>query len=139
MIEWKHNKGLYLVAFYPFPETDYRTRSAFEVCYAALMDAYQCDIMIINDPKEANALMNFVPIVAIEEENKNTQPLAEFEHPEKVAYLVGNTTYRWPSYWFDDVVAHVHIPTPTFDAPLYGFQAASIVLHDRYMKNGAGI
>jgi hypothetical protein len=135
MIDWKHNSGIYLIAFYPSPETNGQNRYIIDCTYRALKDTYRCNIMVISDPKEANELMTFIPIIAIEEENKNTQALANFEHPEKAAYLVGNSQYRWPSYWFNNVVAKVHIPTPVHDAPLYGFQAASIVLNDRYIKN----
>lgn len=75
-----------------------------------------------------------ISYVAVEQENKHTVPMSEFVHPEKAAYVVGNNDYQFPSFWCD--ASHrVHIDVPHMKEPLYGDQAAVIILNDRYMKN----
>jgi hypothetical protein len=100
----------------------------------------------MSDPKE------FLPIagysyVAIEEKTAFTTHIKDFVHPKKAVYIVGNSKYRWPSGHID-VQYKVHLPnagpTPTPEGvwrhhPLYGFQAASIVLNDRIIKHGTNI
>jgi hypothetical protein len=130
-----------MVGFYPYIRTNnpVHSKKSFELCYRALMDSYNCNLIMIEHPEEFLNLLSSLPYISIEEKSKDTEPLASFEHPEEAVYFFGNIKYGRPSYWFNNVVAKVHIPTPVHDAPLYGFQAASIVLNDRYIKNGTTI
>lgn len=122
-----------MVGFYPFPETTPVNKKAYEMPYRALFDSYICCVQMIDKPEELAFTRS--PIVVIEERTNNPAQvnLVDFQHPERCTYIVGNSIYRWPSAKFDSI-ARVYIDTPAFDRPLYGSQAAAIVLQDRYQK-----
>ncbi|UCD23665.1 MAG: hypothetical protein JSW51_11590 [Gemmatimonadota bacterium] len=137
MIYLNGKHDIYLIAFWPSPETNEHNKEMFANAYLALTGTYDVSLQIISDPKEAMNLSSNTS-VAIQQENDETVPLAEFEHPENAVYYVGNNKYPFPAYHFNTDHA-VHIPVPVMREPLYGFQAAAIALHDRYMKNGTGL
>lgn len=124
---------VYVVGFYPYPEALLNER-AFEAPYEALMATYGINWQLIDSPDEL--AWKSLPIIAVEEPTKHPDQVCieDFEHPRDCIYIVGNTKHRWPSAWFD-VDHRVYIPGPKWDAPLYGSQAMSIVLYDRYKKN----
>lgn len=136
MISFHHKSGVYLVAFYPSPETTPENKQDMHLAYSVVSSTYNCNYQLITEPEEALDLHCY-PYVAIEEKNQYTTPLNDFIHPEKAVYVVGNSKYRWPSGWID-VDHKVHIPVPN-NEPLYGHQAATIVLHERYMKHGTSL
>jgi len=72
-----------------------------------------------------------IPIVICDERGENN--LVDFKHPADVMYLFSRTSkslmgnYDYPT---------LKIPTPNNKGTLWGHQAASIILYDRYIKNG---
>ncbi|WP_267888814.1 RNA methyltransferase [Mycobacteroides chelonae] len=65
-------------------------------------------------------------------------PLTRFAHPDRALYLLGAEDYGLP----DDILARCHrvvqIPSPV-DWSLNVSVAGSMVLHDRFVKAGAGV
>lgn len=138
MIHLNGKHDVYVVGLWPSPETQNEVwRDVFRLSYFALVGTYDISLQLITDPKEALNLSSNTS-VAIQQQTKDTVPLADFVHPETVVYYVGNSKYPFPAYHFNTDHA-VHIPVPVMEEPLYGYQAAAIALHDRYMKNGANL
>lgn len=131
------DKSLYVVGLYPSPETDDTNRDFMWNTFLALSWTYNCNVILARDPKEVINL-RALPQIGVEQKTAYTIPLQDFEHPETAVYYVGNSQHSHPSYWAETDRA-VHIDVPALEHPLYGCQAAAIVLHDRYIKNGTGI
>lgn len=134
VIQLIKDKTIYLIALWPNPETNPRTIETWEYNYRALQATYRLNLQIISDPSLIMDL-HTIPSVAIEQKAKGTVPLQDFVHPDKAVYYVGNSKFTHPSYWaMTDFAIHIEAPE-LYDHPLYGHQAAAIVLHDRYLKN----
>lgn len=127
------DRSVCVVGFYPCPETTSNNRGLTESHYRALYLTYGVSIRLVETPEEIK-FSTKITYVAVEQENKSSIPMREFVHPDKAAYVVGNSTYQFPSFWCD-VSYRVHIDVPHMAKPLYGDQAAVIILNDRYMKN----
>jgi len=126
-----------VVAFWPYPETTPANKQAFALDYNALSVVYGVGVQMVDFPSE-ELFFNSSPLIAVEEWTNNPTAVAlkDFEHPINATYIIGNSQYRWPSGHYD--VAHkVYFRTPNL-VPLYGHQAAAIILQDRCEKN-AGI
>lgn len=110
--------------------------------YLAVQYAFGVESLeIIHDPEDF-----WCPgtheIVSIEE---GGTPLAEFDHPENVMYVTGNSKFRIPSeHLLVDELVSIEMPVPEM-APIengaiddgytmYGHQALAIVLYDRMRK-----
>lgn len=138
------DKTIYLLGLY---ETIGTNKSFMSSTYLALSWTYNCNVLIVNDPKELPNLHS-LPYVAIEEKTSTTTNVVDFVHPKKAVYLIGNPKYSHPSYWANaDYSVHIDVPKSDYNQygcestshPLYGCQAAAIVLNDRYIKNGKNI
>ncbi len=128
------DKSVYLIALWPYPETNPGTIAVWEFNYRALFSTYKLNLQIVSEP-DLTMDLHTIPSVAIEQKTKNTIPIQDFVHPEKAVYYVGNSKYSHPSHWAKtDFSVHIEAPS-MYEHPLYGHQAAAIVLHDRYLKN----
>ena len=137
MIRYAKGSRVYVIGFYPCPETVSANKPLTRWHFEALHYTYGVTVQLLDDPGQILPF-NKTPIVAVEQKNSSTIPIESFAHPEQAVYVVGNNSYSHPSFWFD-AEYRVHIDVPAMDHPLYGDQAASIILHDRYMKNGKSI
>lgn len=131
------DKSIYVVGLFPSPETTEENELFMWQTYLALSWTYTCNVIVAKSPIGLPNLHS-LPYIAIEQKTANTIPLQSFEHPEKAVYYVGNSKWSHPSYWAKTDMA-VHIDVPELEHPLYGCQAAAIVLNDRYIKNGTSI
>ena len=128
-----NNRAVCVIGFYPYPETTSWNRPLTEGRFRALHFTYGVNIRLIKSPDEI-MFSTEITYVAVEQKNKYSIPLSEFIHSDRAAYIVGNSTYQFPSFWCD-VNSRVHIDVPHMKAPLYGDQAAVIILNDRYYKD----
>lgn len=132
----RRSEMVYVMAFWPHPEAEQNewARWAFEQQYAAIASTFNVRVMLIDDPSENKILKN-APFVSLEEHNNHRHQvwLDDFEHPETAIYVTGNSRYRWPVSVLPEA-QRVKIPTPVFNAPLYGDQALAIALYDRAKK-----
>lgn len=79
-----------------------------------------------------------LPFVLIQPQNGRhvvgTEPLADFQHPEKVVYVFGpDMGHLQPGGVYDH---KVYIPQLVSHVTLWSHQAAAIILYDRMLKNG---
>lgn len=131
-------KNLYVIGMYPSPETTPEIKTFIDRIFSTF-NYYGANVQVISDPAEAMNLSS-LPHVSVELPGQHTKSLPSFVHPEKAVYLFGNSKYRNLGHWFDNVEHRVHIPMPDYgEDGIYGFQAASIVLNDRYIKNGSDL
>lgn len=133
-IEWFHTTtGPYLIGFYPAPEVRNKDLRDFtDACFRSLCCTYDCNMQIVEHPSQVFDL-RALPYISIEEKTPYTLPVQDFTHPKRGVYIVGNSIYSHPSGWCEPQY-RVHIDVPYINHPLYGFQAAAIVLHDREVK-----
>ena len=124
--------GSIVVGFYSYPETIDQGKLAFTQQYEALSWTFGISYQIIKHPEEVFPFGERT-VVGIQEDAEIE--LQDFIHPEGgTVYITGNSAYRYPSKKFK-IDKTVRIAVPKIDHPLYGCQATSIVLYNRYMKN----
>ncbi|MGI9251039.1 MAG: hypothetical protein ACR2PR_07550 [Pseudohongiellaceae bacterium] len=121
-----------VIGFYPNPETNAYNIQLFEWHYRALHFTYRVNVQMVSAPAQITDLFGGA-IVAIEED-PDAVPIEDFEHPDQAVYIAGNSLYQFPSQ-FTRCTHVVQIPVPDPEHPLYGSQAAAIVLNDRRMKH----
>ena len=120
-----------LIAFYPYPEK-FHPENEVQQRLKGIAATFMIDIQIVNHPEELISLPD-IPIVSIEERRDNQSvDVRLFEHPRECVYIVGNSVYEYPSDYFN-VTSKVSIALPT-GHPLYGDQAAAVILTDRTYK-----
>lgn len=74
-----------------------------------------------------------IPVV-LGHENGNTN-LVDFKHPEDALYLFGRTSRDlFPAY--GHIYPSLRVETPVTKGMIWGHQAASIIMYDRFLKNG---
>lgn len=92
----------------------------------------------IKEFKELDSLLEYynecTPVICSEEGEID---LTDFEHPTNALYIFGNTNYSpFNRFANEKNVKSVRFSTPTGKSTIWGHQAASIVLYDRYLKDG---
>ena len=66
-----------------------------------------------------------------------TTNLVDFSHPENALYIVGKTSYSpYATNYREGTDLAVKIPTVNNSGGFWSHQAISLVLYDRYLKNG---
>lgn len=126
----------YLMALWASPETTKENREIWEWQFRALRSTYGINLQIVYDPKDWMDL-HTIPSCAIQQKSEGFESveIRDFIHPPRCVYYVGNSKYTHPAYNMKtDFIVHIEAPE-MYAHPLYGHQAASIVLHDRYIKN----
>lgn len=88
-----------------------------------------------NDVKEFHSVDELVqhyglPVILCSENGSNT--LEDFVHPENALYLFNRTSGGGLEYLQDQ---SLKVETNSNQGNLWGHQAASIILYDRYLKN----
>jgi len=120
-----------LMAMLPTPETTPYNQKLTEARLRALQCTYGCEFDIFAHPHKVFFTPGW-PIVSLEV-SPGAQPLDTFVHPEQCYYIAGNTQFERLSEWIH-VDYKIVLPVPHPDHPLYGDQALSITLHDRFVK-----
>ena len=122
-----------LIGFYPYPETNPANAKVFEQHYLSLHFTYQVNVQVVRDPAEI--FPGFEGAIVSIQEGDHSHELEDFVHPEQCIYVAGNSMYQYPAdFMHTDYQVRIQVPAP--DHPLYGDQAAAIVLNDRRLKNG---
>ena len=129
------DKTIYVVGLYPSPETDETNMDFMWWTYLALSWTYGCNVVLAKSPQEVPNL-HALPYIAVEQKTHQSTALKDFIHPPAAVYLVGNSKWSHPSYWAKADMA-IHLDVPYVEHPLYGCQAAAIVLNDRYIQNAS--
>lgn len=75
-------------------------------------------------------------LVQVFVDEKGETPLAEFEHPENAVYILGKASTSTKMHYGAGQKS-VRVETPLNSGMLWSHQAISIVLYDRFMKNGS--
>lgn len=75
-------------------------------------------------------LINYYDLPVIQCEEKGEQSLIEFSHPEGALYLFAKTSNPLLHLGYSSL----KIETPLNKGMLWGHQAASIILYDRFLK-----
>lgn len=129
-----------IVGFYPNPETenDEVRRYSFACHYRALAISYKVNVQLIDEFEDMTLEETDRPFISVEERREKTKfgsnaELKDFTHPKDAIYLFGNSIYQYPSDHFK-VSIIISIRTPKV-SPLYGDQAAAMVLYDRVNKS----
>lgn len=130
---WVQNsKDVFVLGFYPCPESTLHNKQLTNYHYRALRSTYGVTVGILHDPSRIHFLKG-ISYIAVEQKTDTSISLKDFVHPERAVYVVGNSQYQHPSFWMEEDY-RVHIDVPHMDEPLYGDQAAAIVLQDRSNK-----
>ena len=123
-----------IVGFYATPEDESEVQRQYtQRHFAAVGYAYGLAIQIVESPDQI--ILDRRPIVCVEERRSATEiiDLGSFDHPQDAIYVFGNSDYRYPGDWLP-CQSRVCIDTPMTNHPLYGNQAAAIVLYDRFTR-----
>lgn len=129
------------IGFWPMPETDDDTEHHITETFRAIACTYQTELQICSHPEEIIVSDNDKrPWISIEEHRQGVESTGfdEFVFPAEAIYIVGNSEWRHMSDAL--VIDHVvTIPTPGgYKHPLYGTQAAAIVLQAAALQRLSG-
>lgn len=125
-----------LIGFMPWPEVERVSQDqhyVYNIHYKALAATFRTAWALVRDPEEIE-FNDDRPVISIEEDrDNNTENIHTFQHPFDAVYICGNAKYEYPS---DHIKCDhaIHIPTKDRREPMYGHQAAAIVLFHRQMQ-----